>query len=201
MSSENEAVIARALRVARHEASHVVVGRALGAAFGGVTIEENLDLGYSGLAWGPDFEARFSGEASGAVIEQIVDLMPGDGEARDDTAEIYEHVFARTVELCAGSEGEVLKYGDAWPASDDRKQERQFASLIYSSEEAQDIFIQACAAEARAILRRHADVVDALAAALVEHRTLDGAQIDDVISRAVADRQITKERERRKNAT
>jgi ApbE superfamily uncharacterized protein (UPF0280 family) len=83
-------------------------------------------------------------------------------------------------------------------ASEDRKQERQLAALIYSSPEAQGIFISACAAEARAILHRHADVVDALAGALVEHCTLDGTQIDDIISRTVAARQLAQEHDRRR---
>ena len=39
--------------------------------------------------------------------------------------------------------------------------------------------------EARAISHRHADVVEVLSAALVEHRTIDAAMIDDTISRAI----------------
>jgi len=196
--SENEIVVSRDARIAQHEAAHLTVGRVLGAKFGGATINENLDLGFGGMCWGPDFKSHFAGETSNSVIEHIVDLMPRDGDTREDTGEIYQHVFARVVELTAGSEAEKLAFSDAWPATDDRKQERQLAALIYSSPEAQDMFIAACAAEARAILRRHQDVVDALAAALVEHRTLDGAQIDDVISRAVAARQLSQEYERRR---
>jgi hypothetical protein len=197
MSSENETVISRDARVAQHEAAHLTVGRALGAAFGGASIVENPDLGYGGMVWGPDFKSHFAGE-SGAVIEQITNLMPCDGDTRDEAAEIYAHVHARVVELTAGSEAEKLQFGDNWPATDDRMQERQFASLIFSSPEAQRIFIEACAAEARAILRRHADVVDALADVLIRYRTLDAAQIDDVISRAVAARQLAQEQDRRK---
>jgi hypothetical protein len=194
MSENNEA---RDAHVSQHEASHLCVGRALGARYGGATITENRELGFSGLVWGPDFESRFAGEAS-SLIEQIDELMPRDGDARDDTAEIYQHVFARVVELTAGSEGEKLRFGDAWPAADDRKQERALAALIYSSSEAAETFIGACALEARAILRRHEDVVAALAAALVKHRTMDGTQIDETISRTVAVRQLAQERERRR---
>ena len=132
------------------------------------------------------------------MIEQITSLMPRDGDTRDGTMEIYAHVRARTVELCSGSEQEKLAFGDAWPATDDRRQERALAGLIFSSLEAQDAFIVACGAQAREILRRHADVVDALAAALVEHRTLGGAQIDDTIGRTIAARQLSQEYERRR---
>jgi hypothetical protein len=124
--------------------------------------------------------------------------MPGDGDARDDTAEIYQHVFTRVVELTAGSEIERLEFGDAWPATDDRKQEQLLAALIFTSREAADAFITACRAEARAILRRHADVVEALAAALLQHRTLDAQMIDDAIARAVAARQLAEEHQRRR---
>jgi hypothetical protein len=197
MSDESDARGHRDARIARHEAAHLTVGRALGAKFGGATIEESLDLGFSGLCWGPEFQSRFTGEAS-SVIEQLDELMPSDGDARDGAAEIYQHVFTRVVELTAGSEAEKLHFGDAWAASDDRKQERQLAQLIFSTPQSAEAFIAACALEARAVLRRHADVVEALAAALVEHRTLDGAQIDNIISRTVAARQLAQEHERRR---
>jgi hypothetical protein len=197
--NKSETVISRDTRIAQHESAHLTVGRALGAAFGGATINENLELGFGGLCWGPNFKSHFAGEASGTVIEQIVELMPGDGDERGDTSEIYAHVFNRVVELTAGSEVEKMQFGDAWPATDDRRQERALAGLIFSSPEAQDIFIAACAAEARAILRRHADVVEALASALVEHRTIDAVQIDDVISRTIVALQLAQEHERRRN--
>jgi hypothetical protein len=203
MSDENEVDIrARDRRIALHEAAHLTVGRACGAPYGGATIQENLELGYSGLCWGPDYSPRshFTGQTTtNSVIEQLDKLKPRDGEARDDdTAFIFQHVVSRVTELTAGSEAELLHLGDAWEATDDRKQERQLAALIYSSPEAQAIFIEACRVEARAILHRQADVLEALAAALLEHRTLDAQMIDDVISRAVAARQLAEERERRR---
>jgi hypothetical protein len=39
------------------------------------------------------------------VIEQIDALMPKDGDERNDTAEIYQHVLNRVTELAAGSPG------------------------------------------------------------------------------------------------
>ncbi|WP_316207541.1 hypothetical protein [Bradyrhizobium sp. SZCCHNR3118] len=184
-------------RIACHEAGHLTVGRVLGATFGGATIEENPDLGFSGLCWGADFESRFAGHSS-SVIEQIDELMPRDGDARNDTAEIYQHVFTRVVELTAGSEAEEMQFGDAWAATDDRKQERQLAKLIFSTPQSVAAFIAACTVEARAILHRHEDVLDALTAALLEHRTLDGAKIDQIISRTVTARQLEQEHERRR---
>ncbi|WP_024506586.1 hypothetical protein [Bradyrhizobium sp. ARR65] len=196
--SEIYDTLARDTRIARHEAAHLTVGRALGAEFGGATIEENLDLGFSGLVWGPDFQSCFSGKTS-STIQQIDDLMPRDGDTRDeDTAPIFQHVHNRIIELTAGSEAEKLAFGAAWAATDDRKQEKQLARLIFTNAEAADAFIAACALEARAILQRQADVLDALTNALLQHRTIDGAQIDDTIAKAVAARQIAEEHQRRK---
>jgi hypothetical protein len=192
---------ARDRRIALHEAAHLCVGRALGAQFGGATIEENPDLGYSGLVWGPDYspQSRFAGQpTTSSVIEQLDELMPRDGDTRDDVADVYKHVHTRVVELTAGSEAELLHLGDAWEATDDRNQEQRLAALIYSSPEAQATFIEACRVEARAILRRHADVLEALGAALIEHREIDGPLIDQVISRAVTARQLRQEHQRRR---
>jgi hypothetical protein len=47
-------------------------------------------------------------------------------------------------------------------------------------------------------LRRHRDVVDALASALLANRVLNAEQIDEAIARAVAERQLAQEYERRR---
>jgi hypothetical protein len=72
MSAE---IDARDRRSALHEAAHLTVGRALGATFGGATINADPDRGFSGLVWGPHFESLFAGEAS-KVVEQLDALMP-----------------------------------------------------------------------------------------------------------------------------
>jgi hypothetical protein len=144
-------------------------------------------------------QSRFAGQTTTtSVIEQLDELMPRDGDTRDDTAEIYQHVVTRVTELTAGSEAEVLHLGDAWQATDDRKQERQLAALIFSTPQSVEAFIEACRVEARAILRRHADVLEALAQALLKHRELNAQMIDDTIARVVAARQLAQEHERRK---
>lgn len=198
MSADHQEIEARDRRVALHEAAHLTVGRALGASYGGATINENSDLGFSGLCWGPDFQSRLAGSTS-SIIDKIDELMPDDGDPRDEeTAPIFQHVVNRVTELCAGSQAEALYLGDAWPATDDRRQEQQLAGLIFSNRDAAATFISACALEARAILQRHVDVLEALTAALLEHRMLDGTQIDETISRAMVARQLAEEQQRRK---
>jgi hypothetical protein len=93
------------------------------------------------------------GSQPGAKVSMTI--MPSDGESRMDAAEVYMHCLLRITELTAGSEGELLRFADCWPASDDRRQEMELARLICSSSESCAALIAACAVEARAILRRH----------------------------------------------
>jgi hypothetical protein len=71
-------------RIALRESSHARSGRLLGSPLGGVTCEADADC--SGLCWG-----RFAG-GPGVPTWKIGALMPGPGEARADTADIYLHV-------------------------------------------------------------------------------------------------------------
>jgi hypothetical protein len=68
-------------------------------------------------------------------------------------ADICMHVPTRVVELVAGSVAEALFLpGQPWAAVSDRMQERALASLICSSPESIEAFINFCMAEAAALL-------------------------------------------------
>lgn len=192
--------VTRDRRTAHHEASHLVVGLVLGETYGGATIEGSVEHGYEGLCWGPRYESRFdAGEVSTtAAIEQIGFLMPGEGDRDADVALAFQQVFNRITSLCAGTEGEKLACGDEWLATSDRQQEQALAALLYSSSEAQAMLVAVCAAEARMILQRHADVVDALAALLIKRRTIDEKQIVETVARTVQARQLAEDQERRR---
>jgi len=189
----------RDYRIALHEAAHLTAGRCLGALFGGATIDADPALGFSGRCWGPDFELRFASEEDRSrFVAQIDMLMPEDGESHAENI-AYAHCLCSITQLSAGSEAERIHLGVARPATDDRKQERQLAALICSSEESCSALIAACTAEARAILRRHEHVLMALVEALLEHRTLNAEQIDQVIARAAAAKALSEEHERRRS--
>src|ERR1700681_2253010 len=103
--------------------------------------------------------------------------MPGPGEPRSDVADIFAHCHLRVIELCAGSVAEALFLpGEPWPADSDRAQERALASLISSSPESIESFIDFCVAEAAALLRPQEHIVHALTKELLIRRTMTGTE-------------------------
>jgi hypothetical protein len=154
--------------------------------------------GHSGLCWGPTFQFKFAGDDSPSLCAQIGPLMPGPGEPRTDVADIFLHVHTRVVELVAGSVAEALFLpGEPWPADSDRAQERALASLVCSSPESVEAFIDFCMAEAAALLRPREHIVRALTKELLCRRTMTGMEVDEVIATALAREALAKEKARR----
>ena len=139
-------------RIARYEAAHLTVGTVLfgGHSFAGATIE--ADDRCSGRVWALRHETRFANEVTSAIVTALNRVMPQDGESRMDAADVYAHCLLRITELAAGSEAERMHFGDAWPALDDRRQERELASLIASSQESVEALIGFSQLEAASIL-------------------------------------------------
>lgn len=187
-------------RIALHEiGGHALVSVLLHSPLGGVSCEPSDSDGHSGLCWGPTFRSKFAGGNDAPTLcAQIGPLMPGPGEPRADVADIYLHVHTRVVELCAGSVAEALFLpGEPWAADSDRAQERALASLICSSPESIERFIDFCMAEAAALLRPREHIVRALTKELLIRRTMNAAQIDAVIDAAVVAKAAADERQRR----
>lgn len=173
-------------RTAVHEASHCVVGRALGQDVAGCTIIPGDN--FAGLTWGPTFDGsmlNFDNEVPN-LCQAIGELMPGAGEARADAAEIYAHVHVGVVDLMAGTVGELVLHPACtpWVAQSDIRQARALAGLICSSEESITAYMEFGRAEAKALILQHQAAVLAIAEALMVQRTLDATMIDDIISRA-----------------
>jgi hypothetical protein len=172
-------------RTAIHEASHCVVGRALGQDVAGCTIIPGD--GYGGLTWGPahDRSLRTDNEVPD-LCQAIGELMPRAGEPRVNAAEIYAHVHVRVVDLMAGTAGELLLHLECepWTAHSDIRQARALASIICTGEGAIDAYLQFGAREAQALILQHRAAVLAMTEALIMERTLDSAMIDDVIASA-----------------
>jgi hypothetical protein len=173
-------------RTAIHEASHCVVGRALGQNVAGCTIVPGD--GYGGLTWGPAFDPSMRSNDTDVpdLCEAIGELMPGAGEPCVNAAEIFAHAHVRVVDLMSGTAGESLLHPECtpWVAHSDIRQARALAGLICSSEESITAYLEFGAEEARALILRHRGAVLAIAEALLIHRTLDAAMIDAIISRA-----------------
>jgi hypothetical protein len=184
-------------RIAVHEAGHAVAARLLGHPLGGATVDPGP--GYEGRIWGEHHVEAFSqgrGDASD-VRGALAPVMPKAGEDRAPVADIFEQVHSHCLELLAGVAAERMLLGAAAPPADDLRQARELALLICRSEEAIETFIAHCDVAARDLLYPYGDVVIALSVVLRIARTLDGAEIDRIISDVEARKAVAVEHRRR----
>src|SRR3984885_10945244 len=187
-------------RIAVHEAGHIVVARILGHSLGGATADPGP--GYEGRVWGECYTEAFTngrGDAS-HVREALAPLMPKPGEDRSSVSDVFGSVYGQCVELMAGRAAERMLLSDSEPVPpvDDLRQARELAMLICSSEEAIETFIAHCDVAAWDLLLPYGDVVMTLSIVLRIKRTLDGAEMDKIISDVQAQKGLAIERVRRK---
>jgi hypothetical protein len=188
------------LRISVHEGGHAIAARLLGQPLGGATVDPGP--GYQGRVWGERHMEAFAegrGDASD-VREALAPVMPEPGEDRSAVFDVFGNVYAHCIELMAGRAAERMLLGDRDPEPpvDDLRQARQLAMLICTSEEAIATFIAHCDIAARDLLLPYGDVVMALSIALRIKRTLDGAEIDKLISDVQARKAQAAEHRRRK---
>jgi hypothetical protein len=189
------------VRIAIHEAGHVVAARLLGRPVGGVTVTPDPARGYEGLCWGIAHTEAFAegrGDASN-LREALAPVMPKAGEDRRPVADVFGNVYAQCIELMAGRAAEaMLLDGEPAAQADDLRQARELALLICSTEEAIETFIEHSDVAARDLLLPHGDAVIVISTVLRIKRTLDGAEIDKIISDLQAGKTLAVERARRK---
>jgi hypothetical protein len=178
-------------QIAIHEASHCVGGRAMGASFGGVTIDSvTAGVGLAGRAWGVGGHptGKLEDLSKFPMVEQIASIMPLVGEDRTAAAAIFQHVHSRVVELLAGGAGEQLFFPGqpVMTAYYDTTEAAAFAALICSTPKSVEAFLEFARVEAFEILAAHKTAVLAIANALIKNRTLDAGQIDNCIATAEA---------------
>jgi len=171
------------VRIATHEAGHIVVARLLGHPLGGATVDPGS--GYEGRVWGECYAEAFTngrGDAS-HVREALAPLMPKPGEDRGSVSDVFGNVYAQCIELMAGRAAErmLLSDGEPAPPVDDLRQARELAMLICFSEEAIETFSAHCDMAARDLLLPYGDVVIVLSTVLRIKRTLDSDEIDKII--------------------
>jgi hypothetical protein len=185
-------------RIAVHEAGHAVCARLLGHEIGGVTVTPAN--GYEGLCWGVGHTQAFAQGRCDAsdVREVLAPLMPKPGEDRSSVSDVFGNVHAKCIELMAGRAAErMLLEGEPAPPAGDLRQSRELGLLICSSEEAIATFIAHCDVAARDLLMPYGDVVMALSIVLRIKRTLDGVEIDKLISDVEARKAVAVEHHRR----
>jgi len=185
------------LRIAKHESGHICCGKAFGFPVAFATIVPTD--GYGGMvSANADRSFLATPDHVADLCAKVRPLMPQVGQPRIDAAEFYTHAHFRIIVLLAGTESERLFHTADPPlqANHDLEEAKVFAAIICSPA-AVPAFIEFGKAEARAILDDHRHIALALARALVANRTLDGDQIDSVISDAVFAKAIDNEHLRR----
>lgn len=187
-------------RIAVHEAGHAICARLLGHEVGGVTANPDPIHGSEGLCWGVGHSEAFSeGGADAADVRAVISpMMPKAGEDRRPVADVFGSVYSKCTEFVAGRAAErLLLDGEPCQPVDDLRQARELALLICFSDEAIETFLAHCDVVARDLLSPHGDVLMVLSTVLRIKRTLDGSEIDEIISDVVTRKAMAIERRRR----
>lgn len=199
-------------RTAIHESGHVLCDRFLDFPLAGVTIVPGP--GYAGVVWGSNSTRARKGKAAydsqsedekEAVAPRIAALLsrflPGPGEPRGASYDVYANTQAKCVGLMGGYAAEMTIIGDIVPVSieSDCNAANQLAKVICRSSASRSAFLEYVYQEALALVEAYEPAVLALAHALVDHpdRTLNAAEIDQVIATAVAQQSRAVDRARR----
>jgi hypothetical protein len=197
-------------RIASHEVGHCFSARALGNNVFAVTIiPDRRPGGYEGMCMRsgpPSQNYHLDDDSTTDETDEVVDicsrlerLMPEIGTARVEAAEFFVRAQSNVIELVAGRVCEQILYPDLpdLGAAHDRTEAKAFAAVAVAQPGAIDALIEYAEAEARALLLANLPIVHALVAALVEHGTLSGDQVDQVIRREIAAKAAADERARR----
>jgi hypothetical protein len=194
-------------RIAAHEVGgHAYVGRALGTNVDFVTILPSG--GYAGRCvrrGAPSSQLNLLAPTPAPTTTQLVDICasigaPQIGSRRVEIAEEMARAMIMITELVSGSVCERIMYPDllALGAEHDMIEARALASVVCSSPGAIGAMLAYAEAEAEALIRAHLPVVTALIDQLVEHGTLSGEQVDEIISGAIAAEIVAAEHQRRR---
>jgi hypothetical protein len=179
-------------RIASHEAGHIVIARSIDAPVALATIEGGRD--YDGIVWGTVAMAKdaTSLEVSRRAVEkrcaQLAGIMPDLGESKTCVANVIALALDGIIELVAGFEAEEIIVGGAAKAataSGDYQTAWHLGQMICGSASSVPFLIDFARSEARSILLRQKPVLEAVTDALLEHRTLDGDRLDQVIASAL----------------
>jgi hypothetical protein len=169
-----------------HESGHVVSGTSCGLSIDRATIDPKVaGPERAGCVWLiPDDHCKFLKEFSDAPLFELVRPCADDftAEERRSAARLVVRLYARTVTLLAGTQAELLFYPDREPriATTDVREAERFAVLVAGSSSAS--LLDDARADAERILASNKHQVEAVAAALLERKTLDAEEIGDVLS-------------------
>jgi ATP-dependent Zn protease len=177
-------------RIAAHEAGHVITALSCGLAVDGATIApEKAGAGNAGCVWsnpGSCPDIRPLEEFSDAPLFELVRSCADDFTAAEviEANRLHVTIYARIIQALAGVESDRLFFPDRNPlaATTDMQQAMAHARLIAIDLKAALALIDRARADARHILIANKHQVDIVVEALLEHKTLDGAEIAAVLA-------------------
>ncbi len=183
-------------RVAVHEAAHCVAARALCMTVTAVTIDPDPAGNFEGRVFGGDNTSQLD---SVMIAAEAARMMPGHGETRTNAAEWLVHATNRAIELAAGVEGELLAFPSepTFIARQDAVDAQAYAGSLCRSAGAVDAFLAYAHREAAELLSEHKTALHALTDALLTHRTMSGAAVDQILVEALTAADAEAERQRR----
>jgi hypothetical protein len=118
------------------------------------------------------------------ICNAIALLMPPPFEDRTGLAAELMRAHGQVISHLAGQIAEGIFIGERLEHTEhDEEDARAIAALVCRSEDAIDAYVDYCAVEARALLREHAEMVQAIADGLVAHRMLARPDIDKIVAR------------------
>jgi ATP-dependent Zn protease len=159
-------------RTAFHESGHAVVGRVVGMVCGGATIVPDYKAMTAGIAI--TYDHGVAGEAW-----EIAGKFRGNDEVSATRGRILGYM--------AGHEAEILVAGDRRDDGVGDEDDRKWIARMAA--EAGIERFERLRPKARALVRCHWAKIEAVAAALLEHETLEAEQIDAAIDAVMTERE------------
>jgi hypothetical protein len=125
--------------------------------------------------------------------------MPRPGEDRAKVSDVFSSVHAKCIEYAAAKVAEkMLLDGEPSSAADDRRQARELAALICSSEKSIESFLDHCEIAAHDLLFPYALLIWSFSIVLRIRRTMTGVEVSDALASILASLELAAERERRR---
>jgi hypothetical protein len=179
------AMISELQSISYHEAGHCVCHLATGLPLLQASLDKALlPAGTSGAVWSVPGKGKYVckplREFSGTTLQELRQppLPKLDGQPLAETTVVL--IYAKTISLLAGAEGEKLIFGKNLAGRDqnDVREAAFYASFATSN---LATFLELARADAARILAGNRRRLEVLAAALVEFQTLNASQIREIV--------------------
>jgi ATP-dependent Zn protease len=157
---------------ATHEAGHAVIARVLTLACGGATIV-------------PNYDDSSAGHSITADQWTCLNEWQKRGKVRDSPDAVWH---ARIIAFMAGAEAEQVLLGATQGGDGDDRDQIELMAEELDSDPDEWVRLEArLRAMTRTLVRRHRALIERVASALLERKTLSREELDGLIGRSVDD--------------